>query len=62
MNEYPLCLYKEGSELEWHGHSLDMRIVADAEEEAESGKDGWQRIEDLLLAPKPKAKPKAEAK
>lgn len=60
MNEYPLALYKEGSEIEWHGHSLDVRIVADAEEEAEAGKDGYQRIEDLL-APKPKAK-KAEAK
>ena len=47
-NDYPLALYKEGSELEWHGHSLDMKIVDDAEAEAEAKKDGWQTVAELL--------------
>ena len=55
-NEYSKMLYREGSELEWHGHSLDCLVVDDAEAEAEAKKDGWHEIKDILKPKKAAAK------
>jgi len=43
MQEFPLMLYRPGSEVETMGRAFDTLIVADADEEAAAGKDGWQR-------------------
>jgi hypothetical protein len=41
MHEYPKALVRAGSEFEWEGRALDMRVVTDGDEEAAARKEGW---------------------
>lgn len=67
-NEYPMMVYKGGTEIEWDGLMLDTRIVADADEAADAFADGWLAAADVTAlhadeaadAPAPRGrKPKA---
>lgn len=42
MSNHPRMLYRSGNSLEWNGLSLDTRIVADENEEAQAVKEGWR--------------------
>jgi hypothetical protein len=50
MNEYPKAMYRPGSEFEWEGMSLDMRVVEDAQAVTEAQNEGWYLMADLLAA------------
>lgn len=50
MTEFPKCLYRAGSAIEWEGRKIDTFIVEDAEAEAKALKEGWQRVETFLEA------------
>lgn len=54
MDEYPKALYRDGTEFEWEGLSLDMLVVDDADAEAAARKDGWASAGEE--APKPRRK------
>lgn len=43
MSDFPLMLYRPGSEIELYGRTFDTLIVADGDEEAVALGDGWQR-------------------
>ncbi len=40
-DEYPKMLYRDGSEIEWEGKSLNTLTVDDAEGEKAARTDGW---------------------
>lgn len=46
-DQFPKMLYREGTEMEWHGLSLDTLVVADADELAAAKKEGWLAVGDL---------------
>lgn len=57
MSEYPKALIRPGSEFEWEGRLLDMRMVADADEETAARVEGWRHAaepEEAKPAPKRK--------
>ena len=41
--DYPLYLYREGSEFVWDGREVDALIVNDEAEEGAGLKEGWVR-------------------
>lgn len=41
--DYPLFLYREGSEFVWDGRSVDSLIVNDSDEESAALNEGWVR-------------------
>jgi hypothetical protein len=42
MNDYPKALYRQGSQFEWEGLSLDSMIVDSADAEKAALADGWK--------------------
>lgn len=46
--QFPRMLYRPGTALQWEGHSVDWKIVDDAEEEAAALADGWNLSPDAL--------------
>lgn len=41
-------VYRPGNALRWEGHSVDWRIVEDADEEEAAIAEGWQLSPDAL--------------
>jgi hypothetical protein len=55
MSDFPLMLYRHGSEFVWDGRPVDSIIVDDSDEEKAAAKEGWVRSYEELVAAKPKA-------
>lgn len=47
-NEYPMMLYRDGTQFRWDGRGTDSLIVADLDDHALAEKDGWQVAADYL--------------
>lgn len=52
-NEFPKILYRDGTAFEWEGQTLDLLIVADADEEKAARVNGWR---DAIPTPAPRKK------
>lgn len=41
--EYPLHLYRDGTQMVWDGRQIDVLVVEDDEQESAALSDGWVR-------------------
>lgn len=56
MIEYPKCLLRDGSAIEWDGKPYDVLIVEDAAAEKAARADGWQPGDEIAAPAKRKGK------
>ncbi len=57
MSDFPKALYRDGTEFDFEGRTLDMLTVADKDEMTAALAEGWAALPDVMKA-KAKAKPK----